>query len=106
MSKSIHERVRATLAKAALAEKRAEAKAQAVADAPMHRRMNAQARRDIAAELRIDGLIDGSIEPQTVEELRIAEGDTYDDGEDCDFAEGCDVDAVDGECMRCGKVRS
>lgn len=67
MAKSIHERVRATLAKAALAEKRAEAKAKAVADAPMYRRMNAQARRDE----RDDAIIDGSAEPRNARELEL-----------------------------------
>jgi hypothetical protein len=58
MAKSIHERVRAALE----SKERAERKA---ADTKHNRRMAALERRDVAADKRIDGILDGTIEPRT-----------------------------------------
>lgn len=65
MAKSIHERVRAKLAKAARDEQR---KADRARDA----RMSRLERRDIAAEQRIIDLREGTVEPRTHAEWLIA----------------------------------
>lgn len=72
MAKSIQERVRATLEKAAREEQRAADKKRATVS-------SAAERKAIREEQRIEGLMDGSIEPRTLAEFRIADGFLDDD---------------------------
>lgn len=67
MPKSIHERVRATLAAQDKARKIAAAKAMA----PHNRRMGQAAARDTRRERRIDALIAGDVQPRNADELAI-----------------------------------
>jgi hypothetical protein len=64
MAKSIHERVRASLAKAARDE-------QAKLDRAHDVLMSRLERQDIKREARIDALINGTAEPRNLEELMI-----------------------------------
>lgn len=66
MAKSIQQRVRATLEKAAREEQRAADKKRATVS-------SAAERRDLKKEQRIEGLMDGTIEPRSLAEWRIAE---------------------------------
>ena len=68
MAKSIQERVRATLAKA-------EKAAQRSADRAHDARMSKLEKADVAADARIEGLMNGTIEPRNLREWQIAAGE-------------------------------